>query len=217
MWLEDVDEWMNKQLLRFAVMQRLKAGVFAMLAGMAVGVPAISQADTKIAVVNVRRLLEESPQAKQAQQTLQTEFSARERDIVQLQKDLKAKDDKFQRDGATMTEADRRNVERDLREGQRELQRKQQELSEDFNLRRNEEIGKVQRSLLQEVQNYAKSANFDLVIGDGVLFAAEAMDITPQVLSALQTHAKSAPTPATAAPKPAAPAPAKPATPPAKP
>ena len=190
-------------------MQRLRAGVFAVLVGMAASVPAVSVAETKIAVVNVRRLLEESPQAKQAQTTLQNEVSTRERDIVQLQKDLKAKDEKFQRDGATMTEADRRNAERDLRDGQRELQRKQQEFTEDYNLRRNEEIGKVQRSLLQEVQNFAKTQNFDLVIGDGVLYAAEAMDITPQVLSALQAHAKSAP----ATPRPATPAPVKPAAP----
>jgi hypothetical protein len=61
--------------------------------------------------------------------------------------------------------------------------------------------------LLQEVQAYAKSANFDLVVGDGVLYANESMDITPQVLNALQARAKTsgakpAPTPAKPAPKP---------------
>jgi outer membrane protein len=192
-------------------MTRLRAGAFAALATIAAAVPVASHAETKIAVVNVRRLLEESPQAKLALQTLQTEFATREREMVQIQKDLRAKDEKFQRDGATMTENDRRNTERDLREGQRDLQRKQQEFAEDYNLRRNEEIGKVQRSLLQEVQTYAKGANYDLVVGDGVLYAAEAMDITPQVLSALQARQKTgatAPKPAAPAPKPAAATPA---------
>jgi outer membrane protein len=184
-------------------MTRLRAGLFAACAAVAVALPVVSYAEVKIGVVNVRRLLEESPQAKQAMQTLQNEFAARQREVVQLEKDLRAKDEKFQRDGATMTETDRRNAERELREGQRELQRKSQELNEDYNLRRNEEIGKVQRSLLQEVQNYARSANYDLVIGDGVLYAAEAMDITPQVLSAMQRNS-AAPKPATPA-KPAAP------------
>lgn len=186
-------------------MTHLRTAVFALVAGMAATLPAPSLAETKIGVVNVRRLLEESPQAKQAQATLQNEFAARQREVVQLEKDLRAKDEKFQRDGATMTETDRRNAERELRESQRELQRKQQELSEDFNLRRNEEIGKVQRSLLQEVQNYAKSQNYDLIVGDGVLYAAESMDITTQILNAM--NRKSVPAAAQPAPKPATPAP----------
>jgi outer membrane protein len=100
-----------------------------------------------------------------------------------------------------MAENERRAAEKELRDGQRELARKQNEYVEDLNLRRNEEIGKLQRSLLQEVQAYARGANYDLVVGDGVLYVNESLDITPQVLSALQARAK-APAPAKPAPKP---------------
>lgn len=163
-------------------------------------------ADIKIAVVNVPRLLEEAPQAKTAMKALQDEFAPRQRDIMKQQQDLKNKEDKLNRDGAVMAEAERRNSEKDLREGQRDLQRKQNEYVEDLNLRRNEELGKLQRSLLQEVQGFAKSSGYDLVVGDGVLYAKEALDITPQVLSALQQHAPAAAAPA----KPATPAPKSP-------
>jgi len=159
-------------------------------------------ADIKIAVVNVPRLLEEAPQAKVAMKALQDEFAPRQRDIMKQQQDLKNKEDKLNRDGAVMAEAERRNSEKDLREGQRDLQRKQNEYVEDLNLRRNEELGKLQRSLLQEVQGFAKTGGYDLVVGDGVLYAKEALDITAQVLSALQQHAPAAPAkPATPAPK----------------
>jgi outer membrane protein len=167
----------------------------------------LAQAQSKIAVVNVPKLLEEAPQAKAAMQALADEFAPRQREIVAAQNDLKAKEDKLQRDGAVMAENERRTAEKDFRDGQRELQRKQNEYVEDLNLRRNEEIGRLQRSLLQEVQAYARSANYDLVVGDGVLYVNESMDITPQVLSALQARAKTAggkpaPTPAKPAPKP---------------
>ncbi len=89
-----------------------------------------------------------------------------------------------------MAENERRNAEKDLRDGQRELQRKQNEYVEDLNLRRNEELGKLQRSLLQEVQTYARNSGYDLVVGDGVLYVNESMDITAQVLNALQQHYK---------------------------
>ena len=146
----------------------------------------VAHAELKIGVVNVARLLEEAPQAKSAMQALQDEFAPRQREIVEQQKDLRAKQEKLQRDAAVMAENERRNVERDLREGERELSRKQSEYLEDLNLRRNEELGKLQRSLLQEVQNFARSGNYDLVVGDGVLFARDSIDITAQVLAALQ-------------------------------
>lgn len=169
-----------------------------------------AQAQVKIGVVNVPRLLEEAPQAKAAMQAMQDEFAPRQREMAAAQKDLKAKEEKLQRDGAVMAENERRNAEKDLRDGQRELARKQNEYVEDLNVRRNEELGKLQRSLLQEVQAFARSSGYDLVVGDGVLFVNESLDITPQVLSALQARFKTS-----GAVKPASP-PAKPASPPAK-
>jgi outer membrane protein len=193
-------------------MARLSISGLVVTASLALLAPyGAAHAELKVAVVNVPRLLEEAPQAKAAMQALQDEFAPRQRAIVASQKDLKAKEEKLQRDGAVMAENERRNAEKDLRDGQREMARKQNEYVEDLNLRRNEELGKLQRSLLQEVQVFARGASYDLVVGDGVLYVNESMDITAQVLNALQQRYKSG-----GAAKPAA-APAKPATPPAKP
>ena len=187
----------------------------SILAGMTLLAPlGVAHAQTKIAVVNWQQLLEEAPQAKSAMAALQDEFQPRQKDIVQQQKDLKAKEDKLQRDGAVMAENERRNAEKDLREGQRELARKQNEWVEDLNLRRNEEIGKVQRSQQTEVQAFAKTSGFDLIIGDGVLYRNESLDITAQVLTALQARYKAT---GGVAPKPATPKPATTTPPPPKP
>ncbi len=164
--------------------------VVLLLSAMMASPLAAAQTQMRIAVVNIPRLLEEAPQAKTAMQALQDEFAPRQREIVAQQKELKAKEDKLQRDGAVMAENERRTAEKDLRDGQRELARKQNEYVEDLNLRRNEELGKLQRSLLQEVQTFARGGNYDLVVGDGVLYVNESLDITPQVLSALQARAK---------------------------
>ncbi len=180
--------------------------VVALLGG---AVPA-AQAQLKIGVVSVPQLIEESPQAKGAMQALQDEFMPRRREIENQQKELKAREDKLTRDSAVMSEAERGKAERDLRDGQRELQRRQNEYVEDLNVRRNEELGKLQRTLLQEVQTYAKAQGFDLVVGDGVLYAKDNINITPAVLSNLQAHSKSAPAATPAGTKPAAAPPAAP-------
>ncbi len=148
---------------------RIKTVSLALLALAATSLPAgAAQAQTKIGVVNIARLLQESPQAQAASAALESEFAARRRDLENQQKDLKAREDKLAKDGAVMAEAERRNAEKTLRDGQRELARKQNEFLEDLNVRRNEALGQLQRSVLQEVQAYAKSAGLDVVVADAL-------------------------------------------------
>jgi outer membrane protein len=172
---------------------RIKTVSLALLALAATSLPAgAAQAQAKIGVVNIARLLQEAPQAQAASAALESEFAARRRDLENQQKDLKAREDKLAKDGAVMAEAERRNSEKTLRDGQRELARKQNEFLEDLNVRRNEALGQLQRSVLQEVQAYAKSAGLDVVVADA-LYASPSVDITAQVLSALQARKGAAP------------------------
>jgi outer membrane protein len=146
-----------------------------------------AMAETKVGVVNVTRLLQESPQAQAASQALENEFAGRRRELESAQKDLKAKEEKLQKDGAVMAANERASAEKTIRDGQRELARKQNEFMEDLNVRRNEALGQLQRSVLQEVQAYAKTAGLDVVVADA-LYASPSVDITNQVLSALQAR-----------------------------
>jgi len=149
--------------------------------------PAVAQ-ELKIGVVNVPVLMDRAPQAKLAMDALQEEFAPRQREILAKQKEYEELGEKVQRDVAVMGETERRNAENELRNMQREVTRLQNEFREDLNLRRNEELGNLQRSLLDEVQTYAKSAGFDLVVGDGVLFASPAVNITENVLRAMEAN-----------------------------
>jgi outer membrane protein len=160
-------------------------------------------AEPKIGVVNIAKLLDESPQARTAMQALQDEFAPRQKDILKQQEDLKGREDKAQRDGDVMGETERRNLERELRDAQRELSRKQNEYVEDLNIRRNEELGRLQKALMQEVEAFAKAQGYDLILGDGVLFATTAVDVTAQVLQRLEANKSAAtPTPQRPAEKP---------------
>lgn len=166
-----------------------------------------ASAEVKMGVVNFQKLLEEAPQTKTAMQSLENEFAPRRRELLTMQNDLKAKDEKLQKEGAVMSEADRAKSEKSLRDQQREFQRKASEFQDDASTRRNEEIGKVQRYLVTEIQGYANANGFDLVLGDGVFFAKGPLDITANVLAVLATKPTTLPAsaPAPAAAKPAAP------------
>lgn len=165
-----------KQLLRVAL-----AVAFIATAAM----PAAAQ-QIKIGVVNIPALVDNAPQTKAAMDALQEEFAPRQRELVAKQKEFEDLSAKVQKDLAVMGETERKNAEKNLRELQREVTRLQQELGEDFNLRRNEELGELQRSIFKEVQDYAMQEGYDLVVGDGVLFASGTVNITEQVLRALE-------------------------------
>jgi outer membrane protein len=177
-----------------------------------------AHAEMKVAVVNFQKLVDEAPQGKLASQALQDEFLPRQRELQQKQKDLQAKQEKLQRDAAVMSETEKTSLDRELRAGTADLQSRGEAFSEELNTRRNEELGRVQGYLAQEVATFAKNGGYDLVIPTSVaVYAKDSLDITTQMLAYLQTRpvapAATAPkAPATgAAPK--ATAPAKPATP----
>jgi outer membrane protein len=174
------------------------------LCGLAVSGPA--SAEIKLGVVNFQKLLEEAPQTKAAMQALENEFAPRRRELLTMQNDLKAKDEKLQKEGAVMAEADRAKAEKTLRDQQREFSRKAGEFQDDASTRRNEEIGKVQRYLVNEIQGYAVAQGFDLVLGEGVFYAKAPYDITANVLAVLATKPAALPAQAPSAPS----APAKP-------
>jgi outer membrane protein len=169
-----------------------------------VAVPAF--ADPKIGVVDATRLLEDSPQGKAMGEAMRAEFAPRQRTLQAQEQALKAKQEKLQKDGATMSEDQRQRAEKELRDGGRDLQRATQEFQDDVSARRNEELSRLQRTIIEEVRTYAKSQNFDLVISDGVIYSTSQYDITPAVLAALQGKGGAAPArPATPATTPATP------------
>jgi outer membrane protein len=178
-------------------------------AGALVALPAAA-AEPKIGVVDFQRLAIESPQGKAVSESMRAEFAPRERTLQAQGQAVKAKEEKLQKDGATMSDEQRSRAEKELRDGAREFERAKSEFQDDVNARRNEELSRLQRTIAEEVRTYGKAQGYDLILAsEGVIYNASASDITPAVLAALQSHGASA----TSA-KPAATAP--PAKPPTK-
>ncbi len=169
------------------VKQHMVKAILGVAMAVAFAMPAAAQ-EMKIGVVNLPALIERAPQTKAAMEALQEEFAPRQRDFTAKQKELEEMAEKAQKDYAVMDETQRRNAEKDLRELQREVTRMQNELREDLNLRQNEEYGLLQRSMLKEVQDYAQREGYDLVVGDGVLFASTAVIITDDVLRVVEAN-----------------------------
>ncbi|MBS0367307.1 MAG: OmpH family outer membrane protein [Proteobacteria bacterium] len=165
-----------------------KVVVGLMVAGSALAaVPA--WADLKIGVIDPNRLILESPQGKAMLDSLKAEFAPRERTLQAQGESLKAKQDRLQKDGATMSEDQRARAEKELRDGARDFERARGELQDDVSARRNEGMSRLQRTLGEEVQGYAKAQNYDLILTtEAVVYATPANDITPAILTVLRAR-----------------------------
>jgi outer membrane protein len=182
-----------------------RSSILSVAGLLAVAMAAIApaQADIKIGVVNAARLLQESPQAKAVQDSLRAEFAPKQRELAAQQAAMKAKQDKYEKDASTMSADQRTKMEKELRDGNRDYSQKLNDFQEDANTRQNEELSRLQSSVIAEVRSYALSQHYDLILADSV-YASEGLDITAAVLAGLQARAASAAKPAT--PTPAAPA-----------
>ena len=99
---------------------------------------------------------------------------------------------KVQKDAAVMV--DRELMQRELRDLQRDVNRLGSELQEDINLRQNEEIAKLQRSLLEVVNDFAQNNGFDIVFASdagGVLYGSQSVNITTPIAELLQAQFES--------------------------
>ena len=148
------------------------------------GLGAAAAAEYKIGFVNTERLFREAAPAKRAQQKLEKEFAVRDADIQKISKQVRDLQAQLEKEGATMSETDRRNRERDLANMTRDLQRAQREFREDLNLRKNEELASLQERANKVIQQIAEAEKFDLIVQEAV-FRSARIDITERVLKAL--------------------------------
>ena len=154
------------------------------------GINSVLAEDLKIGAVNTIRVLEQSPQAISADALIKKEFSSRDRELVAQQKKVKSMEDRLAKDGAIMSDQERKKLERDIIGVRRELKRGQDEFREDVNFRFNEERAKIQKEVFDAIQQVAKDKGYDLVLFDGVAYASPRTDISDAVITYLKQKQK---------------------------
>ena len=141
-------------------------------------------AELKIGFVNTERVFREAPIALTAQKKLEKEFASRDAELQKMAKQARDLQTQIEKDGVTLSDSDRRNKERDLANLNREYQRSVREFREDLNLRRNEELVKVQDRARKAIQAYGESEKYDVILEDAIYFSPK-IDITDRIIRTL--------------------------------
>lgn len=151
---------------------------------------AVAAEDKRVAYVNINKVLEQAPQAIAANKRLEKEFEPRNSALNELRKEVRSLEDRLAREGMTMSESQLRKLELDIRGRKREIKRAQEDFREDLNIRRNDELRKLQKRTYDAIVELAKKENYDMVLGDVVIYASPAVDITDKVLKVLSDEFK---------------------------
>lgn len=171
-------------------MKIIKRVVLASMLLMMVGWTQAALAATSIAVVNSARLIKESPQAEAARARLKSEFADRRVALKSMQKDLVQEAQKLQRDKSVMSSSELTKEQNDLRQKQLAFKHKQDDYNQDVSKREKEEFNKLRKDIYDVIVRVAKSSHYDLVLSEGVVYAADKINITDKILARLKRNGK---------------------------
>jgi outer membrane protein len=151
--------------------------------------PALAQqapVQGKFGFVNTERILRDATPAQRAQKKIEAEFQKRDQELAKMAEQMKRLQDELDKNSVTMSEAQRRNKEREFGDLNRDFQRKQREFREDINARRNEELAQVVEQANRVIRQIAEQEKFDIIFQEMPAYVSPRIDITDKVIKALE-------------------------------
>ena len=192
----------------------------ALLMTPAVWAQAAAPAGSKVGVINVQAAIASTAEGKQAAAELQSQFAPRTTELQNLQKQIEDLRNRLQTGQSTLSDEEKARLQREGDQLTRAFQRKQQEFQDDTNDAQQDVVNRIGRKLVDVLNKYAKDNSYSVVLDDSsqqtpVLYAANPVDVTQDIIRLydqsypVKTGAATPaprpaprPAPATAAPKP---------------
>ena len=166
------------------MIKKISAILFSMI--LLLPVPVSAEMEIfKIGYVVVERVLKEAPQTASSNKKLEKEFKSRTDGLQKKVKLIQTQEKDFKKNNVTMTSDERQKAQKKIQNSKIEIQRIERELREDIDIRRREEIGKLQQKINEAIEEMAKTEKYDLILYQGVAYASKEIDITDKLIKVL--------------------------------
>ncbi|MBF0135000.1 MAG: OmpH family outer membrane protein [Magnetococcus sp. DMHC-1] len=152
---------------------------------------ATAQAEGKFAFADVDKAMNQSQAAKRARDLLERSFSNKQKELSNMEEDIKIMVSDFEKKKNLMTPESQAELQERIQNKRRELGR----LAEDHRAALDRENAnwskKITRVLLSVIQDIGAEEGYTAIFGKGqVIFANPKIDITDRVLERLNTRTK---------------------------
>ncbi|MDN4500939.1 OmpH family outer membrane protein [Alteromonadaceae bacterium BrNp21-10] len=137
----------------------------------------------KIGVVNVQGIFQSLPQTAAVEGVIREEFKDALQDVARLEKDIKYYIEKQQRDAATMSEAEKKDLESKMMALRDEYTGKAKPLQDSIQNRQNEERNKILGLIKQTIDAVAAKEDYDMILNANAItyLKDESADISAKV------------------------------------
>jgi len=142
----------------------------------------------KVGFVNTARIESESVQALRAIEAMKKEFEPREKQIVALQQQIKADQERFEKGKTTMPAGELKALGTSIANRMRESDQMVFGLNGDIEQRRKERAAKLFEEASAVITSIAEQGKYDLIVHEAA-FARATVDITSQVLKEMARRA----------------------------
>ena len=175
----------RKSMRHRSIVRRGRLAPVALALAMMLPVAAPAFADSyKIGVLHIERILQQSAAAKAAHDRIEREFKPRDDAITKKEDALRAAQAQYEKQRQGLSQDGRASRESSLDLQARDIARLRQQFNEDLRARQFEELDKLKRRLDKVLTGYAKANDFDLILQDA-LWVGKSVDITDDVVKAL--------------------------------
>jgi outer membrane protein len=170
---------MTRSLIRGALM-------FVLLA--AVAMPAAAQ--SKVAVIDVQRVVTESDPGKEVMQRLKALTDAKSQEGQVLQQEMATLQDQFNKQRFTVSEARQAEMSKEIEDKQIAIRRFQDDAQREIQEAQRRELGGLEERILPIINQVGQEQGFTLIFNkfqSGLVYADEAIDITDDVIRRFNT------------------------------
>ncbi len=146
---------------------------------------ALADESSAIGFVDIPYLIDKAPQALEAEQRLEAEFAPRQAELERQRSELNQLSNQLLDVSANLSESERSQLDIQARSLERRIKRSEQDFREELNIQKNNEFKQVRVLVLEAIARFGKQNDYDLIVSDGVLFAAKRIDVTERILEGL--------------------------------
>ena len=144
-----------------------------------------ADAGAKVVAINMRAAIANTAEGKQAAAQLETQFSARRKELEDLNKKINDLQQRLTGGTNTLSDEEKQKLTVEGQRLTRQLERRQNEFQEDLNDAQNEVIGRIGRKMVEVLAKYAPSNGYAAVLDNSsqttpVMYASA--DITQEVV-----------------------------------
>lgn len=144
-------------------------------------------AEEKIGVVDLDKVVFESPQFSKAKADIKKKFDAREKELVESQKAFQKDIEKFSKNSPTMKAEEQKAEQNKLMEKQKKMQEAQARFQNDYAADQNKAMKDIYKKVESIVNNLAEEKKLSLIfVKNSLVFSKKEFDVTDDVMKQMK-------------------------------